>query len=113
MSELHYVCLEGLDKAVSKMSELGDVCGDTYGFVMGWAEEHTVDAVEVVRCKDCKHFRSETFKSGTVATWCHRHSGWDYEQDVKPYDYCSDGERREDGRHNFNAKQSSVRRGLG
>ena len=57
----------------------------------------TVDAVEVVRCKDCKHFRSETFKSGMVATWCHLHSGWDYEQDVKPYDYCSDGERREDG----------------
>jgi hypothetical protein len=48
----------------------------------------TIDAVEVVRCKDCKHYsvEGETTRFG----WC---GYWN-----KPTDemrYCSDGERRE------------------
>lgn len=38
----------------------------------------TIDAVEVVRCKDCKYFDGEC---------CDRHDG----------DFCSFGERKNDG----------------
>lgn len=43
-----------------------------------------VDFVEVVRCKNCRHYHAE--KGG----WCERH---DFEFDVG--DYCSHGERSE------------------
>lgn len=74
-------------------------CWDNYG--QGTTDlleyidnEPTVDAVEVVRCKDCKYFG-------------------DYEdgKDVcsmmiiyptKPTDYCSLGERKEDGNNDNN-----------
>ena len=48
----------------------------------------TVDAVPVVRCKDCKHH--EVFKNG-VNGWCNGHGA--------PTDvtyFCADGERRTD-----------------
>lgn len=60
----------------------------------------TVDAVEVVRCKDCKHWDSGT-------GWCSEHSSFIDEKGVKCHpwessnwrmfdenDYCSVGERR-------------------
>ena len=43
----------------------------------------TVDAVEVVRCKDCKYFNGNM-------KFC------DYSCQVKENDFCSWGERRED-----------------
>ena len=53
----------------------------------------TVDAVEVVRCKDCEHWHEET-------AFCEKHSRFDsfgmdwnmFEDD----DFCSYGERRTD-----------------
>ena len=46
----------------------------------------TVDAVEVVRCKDCKHI--ETIENSIpYCTWHHSGCGYD--------DFCSYGERRE------------------
>lgn len=54
----------------------------------------TVDAVEVVRCKDCRHYRH--FKG--CGNWCHRRLRSDIEFKVKPNDFCSYGERRTDGR---------------
>lgn len=55
------------------------------GFV-GYAE----DAVEVVRCKDCKH----RYMDGDVTHyyWCRLH-----DRPVDDADYCAWGERREDG----------------
>jgi hypothetical protein len=64
-----------------------------------------VDAVEVVRCKDCKHWHEET-------GWCYYHSHfidskggachpWE-SNDWKMLDeddFCSYGERRTDGLH--------------
>lgn len=56
---------------------------------IGWLdrlEQPTVDAVPVVRCKDCKH--CEVFKNG-VNCWCNEHGR------VEDVDYfCADGERR-------------------
>ena len=64
----------------------------------------TVDAVEVVRCKDCKHWHEET-------GWCDQHS-WFIEEDGEPChpwesnnwkmlnedDFCSYGERKDNER---------------
>lgn len=49
----------------------------------------TVDAVPVVRCKDCKHH--EVFKNG-VNGWCNGHG---CPADVTYF--CADGERRASG----------------
>lgn len=47
----------------------------------------TVDAVPVVRCRDCKYYYKYL-----LGGWCvvHRH------YDLKPDDFCSRGERREE-----------------
>ncbi|MBQ7767570.1 MAG: hypothetical protein IJ403_01655 [Oscillospiraceae bacterium] len=54
----------------------------------------TVDAVEVVRCKDCKHCdffypAKELDKEAIPAWYCKKQRG-----DRKPDDFCSYGERR-------------------
>lgn len=50
----------------------------------------TVDAVEVVRCKDCKHYREDSF-------WCDMNSRDRNEWfNWYPDDFCSYGERRTD-----------------
>lgn len=51
-------------------------------------DELTVDAVPVVRCKDCKH-RTETGNCGHP-----RHHG--ILPSAYPYDFCNYGERREE-----------------
>lgn len=56
----------------------------------------TVDAVEVVRCKDCKHCdtfypRKEIGKEPTQVWYCDR-----YRCHREPDDFCSYGERRAD-----------------
>lgn len=43
----------------------------------------TIDAVEVVRCKDCKHF------DGSYPMCCR------FEEEFKPDGYCSYGEKKE------------------
>lgn len=49
------------------------------------AEIPVIDAVEVVRCKDCKHYG---------ATDCQIQESF---YGIKDFDFCSYGERREDG----------------
>lgn len=44
----------------------------------------TVDAVEVVRCRDCKNAETEDDDY-----WCHIFSTW-----ITEHDFCSYGERR-------------------
>ena len=52
----------------------------------------TVDAVEVVRCKDCKHFvQNEPYDPCECMKWTVR---WGVAY-VNPNDFCSYGERRE------------------
>lgn len=57
--------------------------------------DYTVDAVYVVRCKDCKHYKPQ-----------HKSAHWNNEAlyccrcatvKVKPDDFCSHGERRNNG----------------
>ena len=49
----------------------------------------TVDAVEVVRCKDCKHYHTGD-KSHPDCDWCNRMICGT----IKPGFFCADGERR-------------------
>ena len=48
----------------------------------------TVDAVEVIRCEDCKYY----FREGHVRCWNIR--GMHYP--VEPYEFCSRAERKEE-----------------
>lgn len=56
----------------------------------------TVDAVEVVRCKDCRHWSGRKYNVhiNGFLPWC-RFSALQREAN----DFCSYGERKEDGSH--------------
>lgn len=53
----------------------------------------TIDAVPVVRCKDCEHFKKPlslvNYQIGVCSIW---------EEIAKPDDYCSYAERRNNGK---------------
>lgn len=63
----------------------------------------TVDAVPVVRCKECKHFKNYGKTSLLIdgknikAGWCHRRARYDEEYRMPPDGFCSYGEPRMDG----------------
>lgn len=48
----------------------------------------TVDAVQVVRCRDCKHTKDD----GCGAIYCKIWDKWEMPEDF----FCADGERRSD-----------------
>lgn len=50
----------------------------------------TIDAVEVVRCKDCNHYY---FDKPNDCWMCHQH---DYGEIYQNTDYCSWGERKDE-----------------
>lgn len=49
----------------------------------------TIEAVEVVHCKDCKHFELQIASSGAIYKFCQR-----YGKTVYVDDFCSYGERK-------------------
>ena len=49
----------------------------------------TVDAVPVVRCKDCKYWQDNN------GWYPHPECRWGHDETPDPDDYCSFGERRE------------------
>ena len=55
-------------------------------------EAPTVDAVKIVRCKDCKHYRPQKKSAHweNRANYCNRI----VTIKVQPYDFCSHGERK-------------------
>ena len=61
----------------------------------------TVDAVPVVRCRECKHFRhygkTSLFINGKniKAGWCQRRIRYDEEYRMTADDFCSYGERKD------------------
>ena len=70
------------------------------GMIIGWLcsivdDAKSVDAVEVVRCKDCKHWEENDSIFCTAHKEC-RCGYWkglfDY---CKPLDFCSYGERKD------------------
>ena len=60
--------------------------------------QDTVDAVEVVRCKDCKHcFRNPKLLAGLVEGDCVCGIWGRGLPHMKPDDFCSCGERKDNG----------------
>ena len=65
-----------------------------YGYVdtKQIANAPTIDAVEIVRCRDCKHYRPQKKSAHweNRANYCNRI----VTIKVQPYDFCSHGERK-------------------
>lgn len=79
----------------SMCAGLCDALGDFYGCADVVLTDDVkaapvVDAVEVVRCKDCKHYRTYS----TFVVDCCRGHGMTY---VNANDFCNYGERKENG----------------
>ena len=64
------------------------------GMIKGLEDAPTVDAVEVVRCKDCKY--SYAFPPKYLHLYCERLSSIGFAPEVNTEDFCSYGERRND-----------------
>ena len=69
-------------------------------------EQTTVDAVEVVRCKDCRWARKKDHREPTdtpreLICQCFMHhyipAPWGARMAVNPEDFCSYGERKDNG----------------
>ena len=57
----------------------------------------TIDAVPVVRCRECKFYRElRTKRHNQLMRLCYRRGKHDMEYPVKPDDFCSYGQRKED-----------------
>lgn len=75
---------------------LQDWDADLYELLMVEIDEApAVDAVEVVRCRDCKHWGQDVCgTSGDDESFCTNPDGLD--NFAHPDDFCSYGERREE-----------------
>ena len=74
-----------------KYFNVDGICTKEYpvcGSVVIVAELPTIDAVEVVRCKDCKHYYYSAYAMRCVCDFDNKE--WDKD------DFCSYGERRTD-----------------
>ena len=57
----------------------------------------TIDAVPVVRCRECKFYREfRTKRYKQLMRMCYRMGKHDMEYPIKPDDFCSYGQRKED-----------------
>ena len=62
----------------------------------------TIDAVPVVRCRECKFYRElRTKRHNQLMRLCYRMGKHDMEYPVKPDDFCSYGQRKEDGHDKY------------
>lgn len=96
ITELESVALEQVAKSEpladmhpSEWHRWSGILQERTAFKFDLMDAPTVDAVPVIRCKDCKH-NSLNRKSGNA--WCDFGFGL-YQLD----DFCSRGERKEDG----------------
>lgn len=102
MSRYRYIDADALKKRVSELI----VPDWTRTLIRSWLDsEPTVDAVPVVRCKDCKHrvVNEHYGKKGyfDLKAFCELDTGDIFElgRDAEKDDwFCADGERRDDGR---------------
>lgn len=53
----------------------------------------TADVVEVVRCKDCKHYCLSDYRKPNEPKWCDLSN--EQNEFPKPNDFCSYGERKD------------------
>ena len=99
-----------IDANAIKYRKKDEYCGNgnsrpvRYVFDNDIAELPTVDAVEVVRCKDCKHRGSETYCPMCFEEWYEIDEGDGYyDSDITTHDrtidegFCDRGERKDNG----------------
>ena len=68
----------------------------TLGIQQAVDEQPTVDAVEVVRCKDCKHWKPSGSKAGNSFSDMEYIGGCEFSNYYRrESDFCSYGERKE------------------
>lgn len=87
------------DVAIELLRSLGNRCyrrkegtiDDAMKMLMHSAYTPTIDAVPVVRCKDCKNYKMNPY-SVEGDTWCMCWADW---LPTEPDDFCSYGERRD------------------
>jgi hypothetical protein len=73
-----------------------EVCKFLFNLMNVLETQTTADVVEIVRCKDCKHYR-ESEADPNRKMCCRRDvDGWSICYDFYSTDYCSYGERRTD-----------------
>lgn len=77
---------EGCSPEVQESCKTDPICAS----MMWIVEAPTVDAVEVVRCRDCKHLEDGPYDNGDMM--CVRWGEWIFPNDD---DFCSSGERKE------------------
>ena len=65
-------------------------CGELYDIIDRIGEQPTVDAVEVVRCKECKQWSRNIGIADSPNGHCFCH-----DIETNGHDFCSYGERRE------------------
>ena len=81
-------------EALLSYADLWASCGEHYtaeDVIMMIKTAPTVDAVPVVRCRECKHYDTADF-DGNILCGCTLHSAM---VDITPDSFCSYGERKE------------------
>ena len=81
-------------EALLSYADLWASCGEHYtaeDVIMMIKTAPTVDAVPVVRCRECKHYDTADF-DGDILCGCTLHSAM---LDITPDSFCSYGERKE------------------
>lgn len=95
--------LMNLDEAIEHCLEKADctMCGAEHKQLAEWLQElkqyreqPTVDAVEVVRCKDCKHYKDWDDGNVTCKLWTDQ-----YDTGTEPDAFCSFGEKMDGGKN--------------
>ena len=79
--------VEKLKADIRQFKGLGSIVAET--LVRFIEKQPTVDAVEVVRCKDCKHRKEKTCFHPCGGMWVG--------VELKGNDFCSHGERKDNG----------------
>lgn len=85
-------------EAVLRAIESASCWGHTFNALCDEVRDMpAVDAMTVIRCKDCKHYKEfRTKKYKQLMRMCCRRGKYDGEFHVKENDFCSYGERRND-----------------
>ena len=85
------------DADALRLLKVNECAGHTIEFAQGWKAcidrinaQPTIDAVPVVRCKDCKYWDKDFPHGGSDFCECKV-----YLMPMLPDNFCSDGERRE------------------
>lgn len=85
-----------------KINKKTTTVGETVSISYRHGEADFSDLVYVVRCKDCKHYAKETDGLAMPMYICKRFTEWEIDETenlelaMKPDDFCSYGERKEE-----------------